>query len=225
MIERPVESITLNRTVQNGSSATEAVSLGTMPEEGGEDDQLRADLLFNDPTPLFLPTPFNSGQVDTMMTSERSSGTSFRSIEPKLIYPLENNRLDVPDVVAVPEDLLRALDALEHPLTFDELARADHTGEALPSRTGWLEVRAIESGTLIQSFELTERSTDVGLEQPIELLMMIENSGFWSAPPVINNLDSLGEGVADLENVSQLLGSLRLGAHLRPGIYRILLGP
>ncbi|MCF3650703.1 hypothetical protein [Synoicihabitans lomoniglobus] len=197
------------------------VALADMPTEEGS-DIMRAEFALQDPTPLFLPTEWNSGRVDASMTSEQSPGTSFGSIEPKFVYPTDNNRLEVPDVVKLPTSAIEILDSLDHPIAVAELARQDATVKTLPRRFAALEVQRLRDGKVVLSVEIEEGSSLPGRIVPIELLFMVERAGLVGAPTVIGVAE---DTVVDLEVVSEVLKSARLGAVLGPGIYRILLGP
>jgi hypothetical protein len=156
------------------------------------------------------------------MTAEASPGTSFGSIPAKFVYPTGGNRLDLPDVVKVPESALSAVRAVESPLEVEELARGDAAMDQLPPRVGLMEVRSVVDGAMVWAVELPQSLEGVTIDGPVELLVAVESSGRISQPGLIRTWTDLGLDLPDLQNV---LETARLGARLKPGIYRILLGP
>lgn len=191
-------------------------------QTGGENEALRGELVLKDPTPLFLPTPWNSGQVEEAMTAERSPGSSFGSIGAKLVFPAAANDLNLPDGVRVPATALAVVDQVEPLLKADELARRDTTVEGLPSRSGYLEVLAVDTGNLVYSRVLDAEMTPNPLRAPAEALLTINTGGLWLRPTVVETADG---AAVDFEQINSVLQTARLDVILKPGFYRILLGP
>jgi hypothetical protein len=192
-------------------------------EKEEEDRALRGELTLKDPTPLFLPTIWNSGQVDRTMTTERSSGASFGQIEAKWVFPDDENRLVLPDGVAVPESAITTIDQIEERLSGGELARRDVSARPLEKRTGYLEVIAVETGETVYS-RVLRSGGDEGetIEVPVETILAINQSGFWLRPTVAEVAEG---GAVEFDRVNLLLRETRLETVLEPGFYRILLGP
>ncbi len=208
------------------------VALSRM-QEGAEDggEKSVAELSLHDPTPLFLPTGLNSGRVETKMTAERSQGAPFADIAAKMVFPDEDNRLSVPDVVQVQG---KALDVLEHlapPISLRELARADKAPLRLPRRTALLEVRRIADGAVVLSESIDAGSADSPALVPIELMVVVNNAGLLTDRGALDvaagggTLPLFGQQQVDLDQLNKLLKNSRLGAKLAGGIYRISLGP
>lgn len=183
---------------------------------------LQGALNLKDPTPLFLPTPWNSGQVVSEMTAERAPGASFGGIEAKFLFPKSENGLRLPDGVEVPPTVFSALERIESPVGHGELARRDDGGHRLSPRKGYVEVMKAASGEILYRGLLGENLTDINISVPIEAILAINSTGVWVRPTVIEAPE--GESV-DFEQINSMLKALQLEAFLEPGIYRILLGP
>ena len=187
-----------------------------------EDMALRGELELKDPTPLFLPTEWNSGQVDSSMTVERAPGASFGAFGEKWLFPAAANDLDLPDVVQVPGDVMVALNGLSGAVEAHELTRRDTRGAGLGERGGLLQVLSLESGRVLHEQELAADEAGTSLAVPVEALLAINSNGLWLPPTVLESM----EGVSvDLNQVDLLLREARLESVLSPGFYRILLGP
>ncbi len=206
-----------------GQGREAPVALAALPA-ADEAAGLRTELALQDPTPLFFPTEFNSGRVDTAMVAEQSFGTAFgRAIDSKLHYPPKDNRLEVPDAVVVPTDPLRALARVDRPVTLVELARAEEPVTALPARWARIDVRQLGTGRLLHSLDIPTSAVAItGEVVPMEVLLAITPSGLLSDPTA---LGASGGPTMDLATVAEILRSVRLGAVMGPGIYRICLGP
>lgn len=186
------------------------------------DANLRAELLYQDPTPLFLPTRWNSGRADGQLNAVATPGASFDSIAAKFVFPLAHFHLDVPDVVAVPRTALVALSRIDHRVSLAELPREDQSSGGLGPRNGVVEVRGIGSGTVLRRLEIPPGKGTWSVQEPLELLIIVDQAGLITRPTVVKSTD---EVAVDLEQVTRELHSLRLGGVLGAGIYRILLGP
>lgn len=187
-----------------------------------KDAALVGELELKDPTPLFLPTRWNSGQVDRTMTAERSAGASFGQIDPKWVFPDNENRLSLPDGVSVPETAISTLDRMEARLERSELTRRDDLNRPLPARAGFLEVVAVESGETVYRTALEGDSIEDAVPAPIETMLAINAGGFWVRPTVAQVVEG---GAVEFDRVNLVLREARLETFLKPGFYRILLGP
>lgn len=201
--------------------STGGVGLTEMPV-GEAAGALRAEIVLHDPTPLFLPTPWNSGRVPASKTMERSPGTSFEPIAAKWVFPDQNNRLILPEVVGVPDNAIGVVTRLSPPIQLAELARTDDRGERLPARQGRWEVRSLGSGRRLAAGDLPAAAVPNGLRAPLELVLAVDVHGLIGNPTVVGAADG---ATVDFGEVTRMMQALSLGARLRPGIYRILLGP
>lgn len=183
---------------------------------------LIGELTLKDPTPLFLPTQWNSGQVDQTMTAERSSGASFRQLEAKWVFSDDENRLELPDGVEVPGTALATIDQMEPRLPSGELARRDLVREKLPERGGYFEVIAVTTGQIVLQRVLEADAASPLITSPLEAMLDINASGFWLRPTVAQVVEG---GAVEFDRVNLMLRQARLETILAPGFYRISLGP
>jgi hypothetical protein len=190
--------------------------------EHDENSLAESQLLLQDPTPLFLPTEFNSGKVRPPRKEEQSLGTSFSSIPAKMLFGDTDIQLALPEVVSIPERALDLVIGGEHQVKFTELARENPKGDPLSSRQGYLKVLSFTSGSELWSQEISGGALEFELEAPWEFVVAVNRAGLMSFPAVVN----AGEGaLIDIAQITEVLREKRLGARLDPGIYRILLGP
>lgn len=182
----------------------------------------QSELLLQDPTPLFLPTEYNSGRVVAAMTAERSPGTSFGSIPAKMLFGDSDISLALPEAVAIPDQILGFVVKSAPQVKITELARRTSDMGRLPERQGYLQVLSMSTGTELWSQQITAGSWEFDLEAPWEFILAVNRVGSISFPAVAN----AGEGaLIDLTQITDVLRKKHLGARLKPGIYRILLGP
>ena len=191
-------------------------------ESGASADGLRGELVLKDPTPLFLPTSWNSGQVEAAMAAESSPGTSFGSIDAKLVFLDRANNLEFPKAVVVPESAQAAMDRVSQPIGHGELTRRDRATVPLASRRGYLEILAADTGKLIYSSVLSDLVIDQALTAPVEAVLAVSGAGLWVRPTVLETPDG---AAVDFDQINLALKAEHLDAVLSPGIYRILLGP
>lgn len=187
-----------------------------------ENETLQAELSLKDPTPLFLPTPRNSGHVDARMTADQAPGSSFDGFGAKLWYPVAANDLDLPDVVEIPDGPLVALDDADQALRVGELSRADFSENRLAPRQAVLQVLSVTRGDVVYETVLEGTTQGAPLNAPVEAVLAINSDGLQLRPTVIES--PVGANV-DLDQVDLWLKEARLESVLRPGFYRILLGP
>ena len=190
------------------------------------DPLVREQATFFDPTPLFLPTEWNTNQVPLPAAVQRQPGQVFHDYTAKPTY--DKPELTLP--IASEEVLLRGpTDLLKGPshdpfLGFD---REDLSLTPLPVRQGLVEVREAGSGEMVQGFPrridgeivLPAGSADW---QPAEFLVSVSVSGILGRP--------VETASSDLEDVDvffrdYLAKTLRLGERLPPGNYRVVVGP
>ena len=183
---------------------------------------LRGEFVLKDPTPLFLPHKWSSGQVDERGEGVLSPGTSFGAIEPKLIFPEAANNIEIPDGVDVPTTALSAMERLAESLGHGELTRRDEEPQALRSRRGYVEVLTMTDGNLLHRRVLDDNSTPFQVQAPVAVLLAINEAGVWVRPTVIEAPEWVS---VNFEEINSILKALRLESILGPGIYRILLGP
>ncbi|GAB5560644.1 MAG: hypothetical protein SynsKO_22910 [Synoicihabitans sp.] len=197
------------------------VILSDLQAEVGE-DTVFGELVLKNPTPLFLPTRWNSGQVEARLPAERAPGATFTEISAKPVFAEAVNELQLPDGVSVPQTPISALEKVERLGSSLELSTRDGASRALPRRAGYLEVAATDSGKIIYEKVLEITQERMPLQVPIEAVLVINSVGVWVRPTVVEAL----EGTAvDFDQINLLVQGQRLETVLGAGIYRILLGP
>ena len=210
------------------------VSVSLLPIETGEaieDAGASAELTLLDPTPLFLPTAYNSGRVDVSVMTERSPGASFGDIEPKMVFPEGNSQLNVPDVVQVHRKPIDALEDLAPSIVLNELPRHDLELSRFPGRAGMIEVRRVLDGAVIWRQALDQSPPGASALTPIEMMVVVDSAGFVTVRGALGVAAAgeaapvFGESQVDLMATSELLRVAALGRQLSAGIYRISLGP
>lgn len=183
---------------------------------------LRGELALKDPTPLFLPTKWNSGQVEDGMDAELTLGASFGEIGPELIFPDAANTIAIPDGVEVPSTALSTVERIDQSMGHGELTRRERNPQRLGDRLGYAEVLTIDSSKVIHQRVLTQGMVPYAVKDPVEAVLAVNAAGVWVRPTVIE----AAEGASvDFEEINSVLKALHLESILGPGIYRILLGP
>jgi hypothetical protein len=191
---------------------------------------------FKDPTPLFLPTEWNSSPPEP---GRREPEGAFKGYGP--IYAFSDNelQLNLPASIAVPAGPPNALvdNAPGNPLV--GMGRTDATVAPLAPRWAFVEIIAAASGRRIWAQGLTAASgvpppaaLREGNWRPLEFLAAVDAAGLvGQLTPVARPeaaaadpfLQLQGESLAMLEH--QLASELWVGDRLPPGFYRILVGP
>jgi len=183
--------------------------------------QAEADLL--DPTPLFLPTRINAGYLVKPPTLQLASQGSFQSFQPKLVNPLNTIELSFPPIADLPQTPSEGLRVGEQPNPYRTIGQGEREITSLPSRLGYLEVIPAEGGPPVLSLSLpTLKSAPVGDWHPMEWMASVDRKGL-----VGNMALVVGSGVEeyDLFFRRYLTSRFRLGERLRPGFYRVRVGP
>jgi hypothetical protein len=196
-----------------------------VPLDGPESDGgLGDEATFFDPTPLFLPTKWNTNQSPLPTAVQRQPGQVFADFEAKLIYGRAELVLPIAPAESTPQD---PVDLLKTPSRdpFLGFGRADIPLTPLPSRTAVVEIREVGTGKLVPVPNL---AGDVGLLasqaewQPAEFLVCVTAEGLLGRPVVTVSSD-----VEDVDVFFRdyLENTVRLGERLAPGMYRVVVGP
>ncbi|WP_221032148.1 hypothetical protein [Actomonas aquatica] len=209
------------------------VNLTPWAEQLGADESASAlELSLNDPTPLFLPTPYNSGRVEMDMTAERSPGIAFDVIGSKLVFPESGNQLAVPDVVHLDAEPLQVLENLAPRVVLAELPREAFAVDPLAGRQAILEVRRVLDGKVMWEEIIPVQSEGVqdGIA-PLDLLVLVNEAGMVTSRGAVELAASgggaplLDQQPVNLSALSKLLRVSQFEGRLAAGIYRISLGP
>lgn len=206
------------------TSAAKPVSVGLAPlREGAEGGLLREEATYGDPTPLFLPTSWNASENAIPEDLRREPSRAFPDFEPKLRYAESGLDLQFPADVRVPDVPADAFlsDKPNRPfLGFGETGR---TVRPLPLRGGFIEVTQAGAGERLLAQSLADaRPPGDGTWQPMEFLVAIDPTGI-VRPPVLTESSRVAEVDAYFENYLRI--GYHLGARLRPGFYRVSIGP
>ena len=189
---------------------------------------LEEELLLRDPTPLFLPTEWNSGQAQAPAGEHLEPGASFGTFDEKLAFTEDDARIVLPNIAAVPERALDAVEMIAQRPDFRELARQDLQMEPLPARLATLLVNDAETGAPRLEDHISELpATEAAmlkqeLWSPVELLVAIGPGGLMGRPAFV-----IASGSEQIDNwvLQYLADGGRLGARLEPGFYRVVIGP
>ncbi len=189
-----------------------------------EDSWLSDQATFFDPTPLFLPTEWNTNQRPLPLAVQPQPGRVFADFDAQLTYGRAELALPIASAGSTPRD---PADLLKTPsrdpfLAFD---RADVALTPLAARAAVLEIREVGTGRLVRVPNL---AGDVALPagqtewQPAEFLVCVTAEGLLGRP-----VETVSSDVEDVDVFFRdyIEKTLRLGERLSPGMYRVVVGP
>lgn len=182
--------------------------------------QERAELF--DPTPLFFPTEWNYGQrsLTLKQTRQRLPGDVFGRFAEKLPMSEQSIAPYGIELAPVPEKLSDVLvRGDESP--FAGMGRIALQKSTLPVRSGFLEIRSLETGNKIISQSLTGINPPRLDYSPLEFLVLVGRAGLIGDPILTS-----GSGWEEVDGFfrTYLVRSYHLGERLPPGRYRVLVG-
>ena len=180
--------------------------------------QEKAELM--DPTPLFFPTEWNSGQRPLRVASLKQPGQVFGSFEPKLTVGEQNIANYGAEATPVPEKLVDVL-VQGNEAPFVGMGQIDAKRSTLTLRAGYLEVREQKSGNIITSQQLSGIILPRSDFAPVEFLVLVGTAGLIGEPVLTNGS---GWDEVDIFFRTYLVKSYRLGERLPPGQYRVSVG-
>ncbi|HTJ79042.1 MAG TPA: hypothetical protein VL357_08610 [Rariglobus sp.] len=195
----------------------------TRPDSDSKSDVLAEQLAAYDPTPLFLPTPMNSGQKMVSFGDQANASGPFSDLAPRLVFSPDKDNITFPPIVAVPAGPVQGLtlsNRREVPLA---MGRTDDVGKQLPPRAGYLEaVRSVDNRVVL-TLSLPETVNRPEADwQPMELLGAVSSFGLVGDLAVTV---SSGSDVVDDYFSAQLTRTVRVGDRLPPGFYTFRIGP
>jgi hypothetical protein len=179
-----------------------------------------AELL--DPRPLFLPTRWNVQPQHLPVGVAHEPGTAFAAFEPKLLFDENALALNFPAVVATPARPVEALAVGTLPRPLLGLGRVDLAAEPLADRGGFAEVSAVGTGEPVLGQALPEAAPPAGDWAPLEFLVGVNEMGLIGPPQLVQGS---GNEAVDGYFRAFLAENFRLGARLRPGFFRVRIGP
>lgn len=189
---------------------------------GGADRTLREATVMHDQTPLFLPTERNVALKPLPLLE---AGGSFLEYDAeKLTFEQSELTLNLPAAVAVPEAPVEAVLGDAPPAPLYGLARTGAGIEPMPSRGALIHV--VEARTneavLEESLPPAARPPVEKSWRPLEFTAAVDRSGLVGSLVVSERSDS-----EDVERYfrNYLAQTFRIGERLRPGFYRIIVGP
>ncbi len=179
---------------------------------------------FFDPTPLFLPTEWNTNQGPLPASVQRQPGQVFADYDAKLTYGSVELALPIAPAEPTPRDPVDLLKASASD-PFLGFGRADVPRTPLAARTAVLEIREAGTGRRMPGPNvggdviLPASQTDW---QPAEFLVCVTAEGLLGRP--VETVSSNDEDV-DAFLRDYLAKTARLGERLAPGVYRVVVGP
>jgi hypothetical protein len=177
--------------------------------------------MLRDPTPLFLPTEFNSSRKDYI---PKEPGGAFGGFQPEYVFDPQQLVLNLPLPTAIPASPAESLAGDPPGAPFIGFDRADPVVEPLSPRAAYVEVVDAGTGRSVFGTAVTDAhppQTSVAW-QPMEFMAAVDPAGL--VGPVISTSRS-GVDEVDAYFSRYLAETLRVGQRLAPGFYRISVGP
>jgi hypothetical protein len=193
----------------------------TPPSVGILDPVVVKATMLSDPTPLFLPTQFNSSRRDYVA---REPGGAFSGFQPKLTFDESQLALRKPADSGIPTSPAESLAGDPPGAPFLGFGRRDPVTQPLSPRTAYVEIRASGTGKLVFQAALDDAHPPARSLpwQPMEFMAAVDPAGL--VGPLVPTFRS---GVDDVDAyfARYLADTLRVGQRLAPGFYRVVVGP
>jgi hypothetical protein len=194
---------------------------GPAPAVGIVDSVTLHGTMLRDPTPLFLPTAFNSSRKDYV---PREPGGAFGGFPAQWVFDKEELDLRLPAPVAVPKSAADALVGEPPGAPFIGFGRANLVVQPLDGRGAYISIVEAGTGRAVFGSPVVDAHPPASTLpwQPMEFLAAVDTSGL--VGPVVPTVRS---GVDDVDAyfARYLARTLHLGERLTPGFYRISVGP
>ena len=190
------------------------------PSVGLVDPVVIQGTMLRDPTPLFLPTEFNSSRKDYR---PGEPGGAFSGFAAKLTFSESELALHLPPAVAVPAAPADALAGSPPGAPFLGFGRSDMNVELLAPRGAYVEIVDSGSGRSVLARPLLDAYPPSSAPwKPMEFMAAVDSAGL--VGPLVLTVHS------DVAEVDAYFGqflaeNLRVGQRLEPGFYRICVGP
>lgn len=191
-------------------------------EQAATADLVVEEALFYDPTPMFLPTEWNSDQNSLPSNVLSDPGQMFQDFKARLVFQRDALSLNMPEYgesLRQPTDLVSGVEDMAR---LSGLGARDLKIGNLAPRGGYVEVVSMATGSVTYQAPLGMQGLGGDLWQPLEL------TGAVTAAGVVGQLSivaSTGGVELDQRIRDHLLKSKHLGEQLSPGFYRIFVGP
>lgn len=191
--------------------------------KGSLDSILQQETTLRDPTPLFLPTPWNAGESAIPTTERREPLGMFAGYAPKLTFAEPELQLALNSPVAVPQSPSGAFNS-DHPAqSYWGFGQLDWIAQPLTNRGAFVEVTAAGDGRRLFTQPLTDARPPTSAPwQPLQFLVAVDPSGV-VGPPVLTESSRVAAVDGYFRNYA--IQTLRIGERLGPGFYRISIGP
>lgn len=210
------------KEVSKASSPGDAKVELTRLQESTGDTLVADEARFFDPTPLFLPTEWNTDQKPLPATILNDPGRMFQDFPSRLMFASDGLALKLPDPIKVPAKPADTIGTMHGATTFLGWGRGDGEVAALPARGGYLDVVLVNDGRRVLSEALPKADPPIGNWRPIELLAAVNTAGLVGQ---FSFVERSGIEEVDVYFQNYLVQVTHLGERLRPGFYRISVGP
>ena len=198
-----------------------AVGLERLGEAGSP--LLREEANLRDPTPLYLPTRWNAGSDAVPAAARLDPGRSFPNYRPRLVFSETELALSFPPAVAVPQRPAEAFAVDKPAAPFAGIGQLE--GRIAPLAVRGAFARVVRAGdgeeALAEALPDARPPVDIPWE-PLEFLVAVDVAGV-VRPPVLTASSHLAS--VDQYFQDYLTRTLHVGERLRPGFYRVSIGP
>ena len=178
-----------------------------------------AEAALVDPTPLFLPTAWNTAQKEVALPklggafADYPARFTYDEAEFRSLAPKNDPAVDFSGALALNAPGAALLGIGRSPVDLPAISR----------RSAFYEVAPAAGGRVVLAEALAEaKPPGTGTWEPIEFLAVVNAAGL-SAPLVPTVRSKLEE--VDAYFANHLTQQVRIGAKLAPGVYRIWVGP
>jgi hypothetical protein len=173
-----------------------------------------------DPTPLFLPTEYNSSRIDYV---PREPGGTFAGFPFKKTFADSELELHLPPPTVIPASPADALIGDPPGAPFIGFDRGDPVVQPLGPRAAYVEIVEARSGRSVLEMPVTDAHPPASMPwQPMEFIAAVDAAGL--VGPLVTTTRSGADDV-DTYFGRYLAETLRVGQRLAPGFYRIIVGP
>ena len=196
-------------------------SFKAAPSVGLVDPVVIMSTMLRDPTPLFLPTDFNSSRKDYV---PKEPGGAFGGFQPEYVFDPSQLVLNLPPSAAIPASPADGLAGEPPGAPFLGFDRADPVVEPVVPRIAYVEIVNTGSGRSVFGAAVTDAHPPQASVtwQPMEFVAAVDSAGL--VGPVVPTVRS-GVDEVDAYFGRYLAENLRIGQRLAPGFYRISVGP
>lgn len=172
-----------------------------------------------DPTPLFLPTVWNTAQKEVALPkvggafADYPARFTFEEMEFRALAPKKDPAVDFSGALALNSPGVALLGIGRDTVKLPTISRRSAFYEVTP---------AVGGGVVLAEGLVEAKPPGAGAWEPIEFLAVVNAAGL-SAPLVPTVRSKLEE--VDAYFANYLTQQVRIGAKLAPGVYRIWVGP